>query len=182
MPYRAPVREIALALEAAGFSALAPAFPELDDATLNAVLEGGAAFADGVLAPLNRVGDQTGARFENGAVVAAPGFAARRVGDVDLDHGARGHADDDRRREDDGGDVAAPELRPDRQVHVARPCTTVMPRTRPWNRRWRDRVAPGSARGRRGDRDRCPPRGARRRSAPCRRGSRRCRGRICSPS
>jgi alkylation response protein AidB-like acyl-CoA dehydrogenase len=76
MPYRAPVREIALALEAAGFSALAPAFPELDDATLNAVLEGGAAFAEGVLAPLNRVGDQTGARFENGAVVAAPGFAA----------------------------------------------------------------------------------------------------------
>jgi alkylation response protein AidB-like acyl-CoA dehydrogenase len=76
MPYRAPVREIALALEAAGFSALAPAFPELDDATLNAVLEGGAAFAEGVLAPLNRVGDMTGARFENGAVTAAPGFAA----------------------------------------------------------------------------------------------------------
>jgi alkylation response protein AidB-like acyl-CoA dehydrogenase len=76
MTYRAPVREIALALEAAGFSELAPAWPDLDRDTLNAILEAGAAFADGVLAPLNREGDRIGARFENGSVVAAPGFAA----------------------------------------------------------------------------------------------------------
>jgi len=75
MPYRAPVREIALALEAAGFAALAPAFPDLDADTVNAVLGGGAAFAEGVLAPTNRDGDRVGARFENGAVVSAPGFA-----------------------------------------------------------------------------------------------------------
>ena len=47
MTYRAPVREIALALEAAGLSELAPAFPDLDRDTLNAILEAGADFAAG---------------------------------------------------------------------------------------------------------------------------------------
>ena len=40
-----------------------------------AVLEGGAQMAEGLLAPLNREGDRCGARFENGRVFAAPGFA-----------------------------------------------------------------------------------------------------------
>jgi alkylation response protein AidB-like acyl-CoA dehydrogenase len=76
MTYRAPVREIALALDAAGLSEVLPAYPDLDRDTLLAVLEAGGAFAEGVLAPLNRTGDQAGARYENGAVTAAPGFAA----------------------------------------------------------------------------------------------------------
>jgi alkylation response protein AidB-like acyl-CoA dehydrogenase len=40
-----------------------------------AVLEGAGQLATDVLAPLNRIGDTTGARYENGGVVAAPGFA-----------------------------------------------------------------------------------------------------------
>ena len=51
------------------------AFPDFDLDLLSAVLEGGAALADGVLAPINRAGDKVGAKFENGKVVCAPGFA-----------------------------------------------------------------------------------------------------------
>ena len=74
--FTAPVRDIAFALEVAGLPALAAAhFPELDADTQQAVLEEAGRFADEVLAPLNRIGDREGARFENGAVRAAPGFA-----------------------------------------------------------------------------------------------------------
>jgi alkylation response protein AidB-like acyl-CoA dehydrogenase len=76
MTYRAPVREITLALEAAGLADVLAAFPDLDKDTMAAVLDAGAAFAEGVLAPINREGDLVGARYENGAVTAAPGFAA----------------------------------------------------------------------------------------------------------
>jgi alkylation response protein AidB-like acyl-CoA dehydrogenase len=76
MTYRAPVREIAFALQAAGHSQLmARAFPDLDEATAAAVLEAAGGFAADVLAPLNRIGDREGARYANGAVTAAPGFA-----------------------------------------------------------------------------------------------------------
>ena len=78
MPYRTPVRDIAFSLnEVAGLGALlaAGAYPDCDLETVGAVLEGAGQFADGVLAPLNRVGDQVGARFENGRVRSAPGFA-----------------------------------------------------------------------------------------------------------
>ncbi|MGH6999253.1 MAG: acyl-CoA dehydrogenase family protein, partial [Phenylobacterium sp.] len=51
------------------------AFAELDDDTVAAVLEAAGAFTEEQLAPLNRKGDQVGARYENGAVIAAPGFA-----------------------------------------------------------------------------------------------------------
>ena len=71
-----PVRDIAFALEVAGLPALATeSFPDLDADTLAAVLDEAGRFAGEVLAPLNRVGDREGARFENGAVRAAPGFA-----------------------------------------------------------------------------------------------------------
>ncbi|MDE2486605.1 MAG: acyl-CoA dehydrogenase [Alphaproteobacteria bacterium] len=77
MTFRAPVRDIAFALQTVGHPALlARAFPELDEDTVAAVLEAAAAFADAELAPLNRRGDLEGATFENGAVRAAPGFAA----------------------------------------------------------------------------------------------------------
>ena len=76
MSYRAPVRDLALSLQIAGHPALVSgAFAELDDDTVAAVLEAAGAFTEEQLAPLNRKGDQVGARYENGAVIAAPGFA-----------------------------------------------------------------------------------------------------------
>jgi len=76
MTFRAPVRDLAFALKTVGHpELLAKAYPDLDDDTVQAVLEAAAAFADNELAPLNRKGDQEGARYQNGAVTAAPGFA-----------------------------------------------------------------------------------------------------------
>ena len=78
MPFRSPVRDLAFSLtEAAGLGDLLgrSAFADCDLETVTAVLEGAGAFADGVLAPLNRIGDQVGATFENGRVRTAPGFA-----------------------------------------------------------------------------------------------------------
>jgi len=76
MTFRAPARDLAFALKVVGHSELlARAYPDLDDETVQAVLEAAAAFADNELAPLNRRGDLEGARYENGRVTAAPGFA-----------------------------------------------------------------------------------------------------------
>ena len=76
MTFRAPVRDLAFALSAVGHDALiARAYPDLDADTVGAVLEAAGAFASDVLAPLNRIGDTEGARYANGAVTAAPGFA-----------------------------------------------------------------------------------------------------------
>jgi alkylation response protein AidB-like acyl-CoA dehydrogenase len=77
MTYRAPLRDIAFTLRSvAGADALmGEAFPDFDADVLNAVLEAAGQFSEGVLAPLNRVGDQKGALYANGAVTAAPGFA-----------------------------------------------------------------------------------------------------------
>jgi alkylation response protein AidB-like acyl-CoA dehydrogenase len=76
MSYRAPIRDLALSLRIAGHPALVSgAFADLDDDTVSAVLEAAGAFAEEQLAPLNRKGDQVGARYENGAVISAPGFA-----------------------------------------------------------------------------------------------------------
>ncbi len=75
MSFRAPVRDLAFALKTVGHpELLARAYPDLDEDTVQAVLEAAAAFADNELAPLNRKGDQEGARYENGKVTAAPGF------------------------------------------------------------------------------------------------------------
>jgi alkylation response protein AidB-like acyl-CoA dehydrogenase len=76
MSFRAPVRDLAFALANVGHDALiARAYPDLDADTVAAVLEAAGVFANDVLAPLNRKGDTEGARYENGAVFAAPGFA-----------------------------------------------------------------------------------------------------------
>lgn len=77
MTYRAPLRDIAFTLRSvAGADALmGPAFPDFDADVLNAVLEAAGQFSEGVLAPLNRIGDQKGATYANGSVTAAPGFA-----------------------------------------------------------------------------------------------------------
>ncbi len=76
MSFRAPVRDLAFALKTIEHpELLRRAFPDLDDDTVQAVLEAAGAFADNELAPLNRKGDLEGARYENGVVTAAPGFA-----------------------------------------------------------------------------------------------------------
>jgi len=78
MSFRAPTRDILFSLTAAaGFEGLLdlPTFADTDLETVEAVLQGAAAMADDVLAPLNRGGDKVGAKFENGQVIAAPGFA-----------------------------------------------------------------------------------------------------------
>ena len=76
MTFRSPVRDLAFALKAAGLDAvLAQGFPDTDAATVEAILEAAGQFADEVLAPLNRAGDQTGAKWENNRVIAPPGFA-----------------------------------------------------------------------------------------------------------
>jgi len=76
MGFRAPVRDIAFALnEVAGLKHVLAAFPDLDVDTRLQVLSAAGDFTTDVLAPLNRSGDIEGARFENGRVFAAPGFA-----------------------------------------------------------------------------------------------------------
>jgi alkylation response protein AidB-like acyl-CoA dehydrogenase len=78
MTYRAPLRDLAFTLEhVAGIGEVAAtgAFPDYDGALMGAVLEAAGQFSQEVLAPLNRIGDQKGATYANGAVTAAPGFA-----------------------------------------------------------------------------------------------------------
>ncbi|MES2861366.1 MAG: acyl-CoA dehydrogenase [Pseudomonadota bacterium] len=78
MTYRAPVRDLAFSLTAvAGIDAVAGtgAFPDYDGDLMQAVLEAAGQFSEGVLAPLNRPGDLAGAKYANGSVTAAPGFA-----------------------------------------------------------------------------------------------------------
>ena len=77
MTYSPPLRDLAFSLEhVAGASALRALYPGYDDATEAAVLAAAGRLARDVLAPLNRVGDEQGARFENGRVFTAPGFPA----------------------------------------------------------------------------------------------------------
>jgi alkylation response protein AidB-like acyl-CoA dehydrogenase len=75
MTFRAPVRDLIFALQTVGLDSLLARFPETDLETVRAVLETAGAFSSEVLAPLNRVGDLEGARYANGAVTAAAGFA-----------------------------------------------------------------------------------------------------------
>ena len=78
MTYRAPVRDLAFTLESvAGMADVAAtgAFPDYDADVAGAVLEAAGQFSEEVLAPLNRIGDQKGSTYANGAVTAAPGFA-----------------------------------------------------------------------------------------------------------
>ncbi len=78
MTYRAPVRDLAFTLQAvAGIDQVAAtgAFPDYDADLMGAVLEAAAQFSEGVLAPLNRIGDLKGSTWADGAVTAAPGFA-----------------------------------------------------------------------------------------------------------
>jgi len=77
MTYRAPLTDIAHALKVAGLDTLIGigAFDNADRETVTAVLEAAGQLTEGVLAPLNRSGDQEGVRLENGKVRSATGFA-----------------------------------------------------------------------------------------------------------
>ncbi|MFJ6024189.1 acyl-CoA dehydrogenase [Brevundimonas sp. NPDC092305] len=78
MTYRAPIRDLAFTLQAvAGLDQVAAtgAFPDYDAELMGAVLEAAGQFSEEVLAPLNRPGDLAGAKYANGSVTAAPGFA-----------------------------------------------------------------------------------------------------------
>jgi acyl-CoA dehydrogenase len=77
MSYRAPVAEIAFALKhAAGFkAALAEGlYGDLDETTVDAVLEEAGKFASDVIAPLNTVGDKFGTPFKDGKVTTPSGW------------------------------------------------------------------------------------------------------------
>ena len=77
MSYQAPVGDIGFALRHAG--GFGPALGEglygdLSDDVLDAVLEEAGRFATEVLAPLDTVGDRSGAQFKDGVVTTPPGW------------------------------------------------------------------------------------------------------------
>jgi 3-(methylsulfanyl)propanoyl-CoA dehydrogenase len=75
--YRAPVDIIAFTLKhSAGFAAAQAEgiYDDLGDDLLEAVLSEAGKFAGDVIAPLNRIGDQRGAVFKDGAVTMPPGW------------------------------------------------------------------------------------------------------------
>ena len=78
MPYRSPAADILFSLSAvADFPRLVEQglMGDLDwDAVSSIVAEAGR-FATDEIAPLNRIGDLAGARYENGVVTTPPGFA-----------------------------------------------------------------------------------------------------------
>jgi alkylation response protein AidB-like acyl-CoA dehydrogenase len=77
MTYRAPISDIAFALKhAAGLKdALAEGlYGDLDEATIDAVLDEAGRFASDVIAPLNTVGDKFGTPFKDGKVTTPPGW------------------------------------------------------------------------------------------------------------
>jgi len=79
MDYRSPVADILFSLRhVAGFDKAAAdgVFGELDGETASAVIEEAGRFATQAIAPLNRIGDLEGARWDNGVVRMLAGFAA----------------------------------------------------------------------------------------------------------
>jgi len=72
MSYTAPVSEQRLALNAVAQVSELDGGPDAE--MVDAVLEGGAALAEGEFAPLLRAGDTIGARWNNGIVTMPPGF------------------------------------------------------------------------------------------------------------
>ena len=75
--YRAPVEDLAFALKhVAGLNEAIEGgkFENLSDDLVDAILEEAGKFASEEIAPLNRIGDETGARWEDRIVTAAPGF------------------------------------------------------------------------------------------------------------
>ncbi|WP_324808205.1 acyl-CoA dehydrogenase family protein [Sphingomonas sp. LY29] len=74
MSFTAPIRDQRLALNTAVRIGEIEGAPEAD--MIEAVLEGAAALAEGEFAPLDRIGDTVGARWDNGVVRMPEGFHA----------------------------------------------------------------------------------------------------------
>jgi len=74
MSFTAPVRDQRMLLDA--ISEMGGARDGPDSDIVDAVLEGAAAFAEGVFAPLDRIGDSIGARWDAGVVTLPEGFRA----------------------------------------------------------------------------------------------------------
>ena len=75
--YIAPLKDMRFVLtELAGLDQVAdlPGYEEATPDVVDAILDEAGKFANGVLAPLNRVGDREGARWADKAVTTAPGF------------------------------------------------------------------------------------------------------------
>jgi len=75
--YVAPLKDMRFVLnELAGLAEVAklPGYEEASPDTVDAILEEAAKFASEVLDPLNRVGDQEGSRWKDGAVTTPKGF------------------------------------------------------------------------------------------------------------
>ena len=75
--YTAPVRDMQFVMhELAGLQEVAklPGCEEVSSDLADAILDEANKFASGVLAPLNRVGDQEGAKWDHGKVTTAPGW------------------------------------------------------------------------------------------------------------
>jgi alkylation response protein AidB-like acyl-CoA dehydrogenase len=74
MSFTAPIRDQRLLLDA--IAELSGADDAPDGDIVDAVLEGAAAFSRGVFAPLDRIGDTVGARWDNGRVTMPAGYKA----------------------------------------------------------------------------------------------------------
>ncbi|MGB3068143.1 MAG: acyl-CoA dehydrogenase family protein [Ottowia sp.] len=76
--YRVPTSDISFilfdTLQASRQLAALPVMAEADEPLMRQLLEEMGKFVSGQIAPLNRVGDETGARWHDGAVTMAPGF------------------------------------------------------------------------------------------------------------
>ena len=77
MAYKAPVRDLTFVLNEVleiDRYAIQPGFADVSSELGGQILEEGAKFAEEVIAPLNRVGDQEGCRFDNGKVTGPTGW------------------------------------------------------------------------------------------------------------
>nr|WP_315425789.1 acyl-CoA dehydrogenase [uncultured Albidiferax sp.] len=77
MSYRAPIKDMLFAIQhLADFRRVAslPAFAEFDLETIEAVLDESAKLCEQEIAPLNAIGDRDPAQWNDGRVVATPGF------------------------------------------------------------------------------------------------------------
>jgi len=76
--YKAPLRDMRFVyhelLQAGDTLRALPGYEEVDDDTVDAILDEAARFSEEVLQPLNRSGDEQGIRFEDGEVTTPDGF------------------------------------------------------------------------------------------------------------